>query len=133
MRQHKSIAANIPARLQADPVMHQANRSDALDIGVIEPAIEQPSPMRGLRTDQPRHLIIANNFYKNGFRRQLTIETVEYFWQRLFDNRPEFAQRLSCLLVDAHEPQPGIAVISLSSLIISLHNRILCDPPLNFS
>ena len=54
--EHIRVAADIPAWLKPDPVMHLADGVHAGEIVRVETAGEQPAPMRGLGLFQSRDL-----------------------------------------------------------------------------
>lgn len=74
MRKNERIAANIPAGLQSYAVVHGADGAYALDIGLIKMAIKKRGPVRRLRRDEPRYLIVADNLDENRLRGKLLIE-----------------------------------------------------------
>ena len=86
--QHVVIAADIPARLQAYPVMNLADGLDPSEIRRIEAAGEQALPMRGLRLLQLRDAV-ADQLAKLRHRDGVLVEPVEYARQFRFDMRPE--------------------------------------------
>src|SRR5436190_21493634 len=110
LTENEIVAADIPARFEPDLVMDVTNRSYALDIFKIEPAVEQPRPMRSLRrlearniaADQPRQVRLSGD---------MLIEPVEQFRQRRLDDLPELPKQLAGPGVDPHESHPRLAIM----------------------
>jgi len=81
--------------------------------------------MHCLRTHQPRNLIIANDFDKNGFRRELLVKIIQNPGQVFFNLRPEFPQRFTFFSRNVHETQPCLAVVIVLLLRIFRHFHLL--------
>jgi hypothetical protein len=110
--QHVGVAADIPARLEASPVVNKADGMDAPVVLGIEFAGEQTLPMGGLGLLEMGNLVTDQRLEMR-FRCGVPVETVENYGQLRFDGFPEFPQCLRSRREDTHETGPGsqIAVV----------------------
>ena len=82
--EHKVVTTDIPARFQTYLVVHQADRSDALNIGLVETTREQSSPMRTLGVFQSRN-VVSEQPRKMTLLRDMPIKIVQEIRERRLD------------------------------------------------
>src|SRR6185437_11357337 len=107
--QHIGVAADVPAWLQSDLVMRQADRLYAAEVGVIEAAGEQPLPVRRLRLLQSGNLL-PEHALQMRFGGDVPVEVVENPRQVLLDDRPECSQRCACPGVKTEEARSCVKI-----------------------
>ena len=124
LAEYKIVTADVPARLQPDLVVDQADRAYALHVFVIETAIEQTSPMRSLSRLEARN-IAADHARELGLSGQVLIEAFENGRQRRLHNFPELPQQFAGPGVDAHEAHPDFTILSAFGHDCFCHVRFL--------
>src|SRR5512135_1200749 len=100
--EHVGVAADVPTRLQADPMVQQTDGAHAVEISFIEAAGEQSLPMRFLRRLQSRNLI-AHHLLQVRNRRHMAIEPVDDLRQVRLDRWPERGEQTASLGVETEE------------------------------
>jgi hypothetical protein len=114
----EAVAADIPAWFEADAMVCLTDRAHTGDIGLVELSREQALPMLDLR---PLQAVLLRPYEGCNFRKtgKVGVEIIENARQRRFDNRPEFLQGGSHIIVESQEcDATGIVVISHRSRLI---------------
>ena len=107
--EHVIVAADVPARLQADLVVDEADGAHPLHIGVVEAPAEETSPVRALRRLEARD-VVAEQACQIGLRRHVAIKPFEDRRQGRLDDLPEFPQENAGFVADPHEAQARFAI-----------------------
>ncbi|MNT71858.1 hypothetical protein D3C72_2103940 [compost metagenome] len=107
MVEHDRVAADIPARLQADPGMNRADRADLRHIVGAEVSLGYVRPVVHLRALGAADMLVgAEEATYVGCLAQLRIELVEPLGQFPVDQRLQAADALPVALRQLHEIEP---------------------------
>jgi hypothetical protein len=102
--QHIGVAADVPARLQPDLVVHEADGPHTGEVGRIEAAGEQPRPMYRLGLLQVGDLV-PDQLLQPWDGDNMLIEPIEDFGQIRLDCGPECREQRTCRQIKLHEAQ----------------------------
>ena len=104
----EAVAADVPARLEAEAVMGFADAGDRLDVAVVELAGDDVGPVLDLHLlGVPHHRLVGEEFLRLRRRGDADVEIVEHQRQNAGDQGLHFAQRGAHAFIDADEGQSG--------------------------
>jgi hypothetical protein len=105
------VAADVPARLQADAGMREADRAHFGHVALVEGAGADRRPVVDLGTLGPRHVrVVLEEALDLGRCAQALVELVEASRQLPIDDPLQLADALAALAVELHELHAGVEI-----------------------